>query len=288
LQPDQILITESAMMLLRNRVVPAALTLALLGAAQPACADRLSEGWSLRAQVYGWFPAIEGATVFEAPADGTTASIDAGDYLNALRFAFMGSIEARRGRFGALADVIYLNFDADRSGSRDLTLSGPLGLIEIPAGVAVDVDVSLSGWTGLVAGTYAIDPHPRADTQLLGGVRYLSAELKLAWDAEAEVGALPPALRAGADRVQRDVWDGVVGAKGRLRLGDSAWFAPYYVDLGAGQSDFTWQAMVDVGYRFSWGEVMAAYRHLEYRFSGDAGIKDLAFGGPGLAVAFSW
>jgi hypothetical protein len=275
-------------MFLRNCFAAAALTLALLGAAHPVCADGLSEGWSLRAQVYGWFPAIEGSTVFEPPADGATVSVDVGDYLNALRFAFMGSIEARRGRFGALADVIYLNFDVDRSGSRDLTLTGPLGVIEIPASVAADVELSLSGWTGLVAGTYALNPHPRLDTQLLGGLRYLSAEMKLTWNFEGDVGPLPPALRGGADTVKRDVWDGVVGAKGRLRFGAGAWFTPYYLDLGAGQSDLTWQAMVGLGYRFSWGEVIAAYRHLEYQFSGDTGIKDLAFGGPGIAVAFSW
>ena len=47
-----------------------------------------------------------------------------------------------------------------------------------------------------------------------------------------------------------DQWDGIVGAKGAFALGDKhKWVVPYYVDIGTGDSDVTWQAELGVGYR---------------------------------------
>lgn len=60
-----------------------------------------------------------------------------------------------------------------------------------------------------------------------------------------------------------DLWDGILGVKGRLALNDR-WFLPFYADVGTGDTDLTWQAFGSVGYEFDWGEVSLTYRHLEY------------------------
>ena len=261
-----------------------------LTAGAPAAAQDLTAGdWKLRAQIYGWFPSVEGSTAFPPTASGgSTSNVDVGDYLDALRFAFMGTFEARKGRLGVVTDYIYLDFDAERSGSRDLTLSGPLGLIQIPADVSADVNVRLRGWSWMLAGTYAIDADPQFDVQLLGGLRYLKVNTTVDWSFRGNVGTLPPVARSGASTTKPDVWDAIAGAKGRYRFGNTPWFAPFYVDVGTGQSDLTWQAMGGVGYAFSWGELVAAYRRLDYDFDDSSGIKDLSFSGPGVAFAFRW
>jgi hypothetical protein len=41
---------------------------------------------------------------------------------------------------------------------------------------------------------------------------------------------------------------------------------PWYFDCGAGDSRYTWQVMAGAGYRFGWGDVSVAYRHLDYKF----------------------
>ena len=52
------------------------------------------------------------------------------------------------------------------------------------------------------------------------------------------------------------VLDGIVGVKGRARLGSaSPWSVPFYVDVGGGESDLTWQAMGGISYAFKWGEI---------------------------------
>ena len=90
------------------RVLRALALAALALGAAPAQAQDLTAGdWKFRAQIYGWFPTLSSETTFPASGGGS-ASLDAGDYLDSLRFAFMGTFEARKGRLGLLTDYIYL------------------------------------------------------------------------------------------------------------------------------------------------------------------------------------
>ena len=265
-----------------------ALAALALGAAPAPAQDLTAGDWKFRAQIYGWFPTLSSETTFPASGGGGSASLDAGDYLDSLRFVFMGTFEARKGRLGLLTDYIYLDFDAEKGGTRDLTLSGPGGLISIPAGAYAGVNLRLRGWAWGLAGTYALVEKPDYEMQLLGGLRYLKIDTTADWNFTGNVASLPQFARSGASTVKSDVWDAVIGAKGVVKLGEGNWFAPYYVDVGTGQSDLTWQAMGGVGYRFAWGEVIGAYRHLDYRFGEDTGMKALSFSGPAVSLGFRW
>ena len=95
--------------------------------------------------------------------------------------------------------------------------------------------------------------------------------------------------REGNSEVKFDNWDGIVGAKGRLGFGPRReWFVPYYVDVGTGDSDLTWQGIVGIGYAFSWGEVIAAWRYLDYDFKSGQKIESVNLNGPAIGVAFHW
>lgn len=265
-----------------------ALSAALIGS--PAAAQDLTAGeWKFRAQIYGWFPTLSSETTFPASSGGGSTSLDAGDYLDNLRFVFMGTFEARKGKLGLLTDYIYLDFDAEQGATRNLSFSGPLGLVNIPADAYAGVNLRLRGWAWGLAGTYALVEKPSYDMQLLGGVRLLKIDTTVDWAFQGNVASLPQFARSGAATVKSDVWDAIIGAKGVMRFGEGGkWFAPYYVDVGTGQSDLTWQAMGGIGYAFSWGEVLGAYRHLDYRFGQDTGMKALSFSGPAIAVGFRW
>jgi hypothetical protein len=258
--------------------------------APAAAAQDLTAGdWHFRAQVYGWFPSVSGSTNLPPSSGGGLApNVDLSNYMDALQFAFMGTFEARKGKLGIVTDYVYLNFEADKSARRDFNLSGPLGLINIPAGAAADVKAGLSGYVWSLAGTYAAVEDPMVSLQVLGGFRYLKVKPSLEWRFTGNIGALPPLAVAGSASADPGAWDVIVGAKGRVRLGDSAWFVPYYADVGTGQSDLTWQAMAGVGYAFSWGDVTAAYRHLAYKFPDSFALKDLSFSGPAVALGFRW
>jgi hypothetical protein len=63
---------------------------------------------------------------------------------------------------------------------------------------------------------------------------------------------------------------------------------PYHFDIGAGESTLTWQAAVGLGYAFRWGDVVAAWRYLDYDLKSRSVIESVNFGGPAIAVGFRW
>ena len=134
---------------------------------------------------------------------------------------------------------------------------------------------------GLVVGYNTLQTD-KATMDVLAGVRYLGIDL----DAELDIsGPLPPGLPGKKLSESVDLWDGVVGIKGHYDLNDR-WYLPYYLDIGTGSSDLTWQAVGGIGYRFKWGGFFLAYRHLYYDEDSSKILQDLEFSGPALGVNF--
>jgi hypothetical protein len=80
-----------------------------------------------------------------------------------------------------------------------------------------------------------------------------------------------------------------VGVQGRRTFGPGKnWVVPFHFDIGAGDSDLTWQAMVGLGYAFGWGDLGVAWRYLDYDLGSDGPITDMNFNGPALGATFRW
>jgi hypothetical protein len=264
----------------------AAALVSMTPVAAVAAEDTAASPWRFRAQMYIWLPSIDGETVFPPPAGETSVGLDASDYLSALQFAFMGGFEARYERFAALADVIYLSFDANRERTRNLSLGG--GQFTLPIDTNADVGVRLSGLALGLAGAYTLVTTPTYEIQALAGARLFGVETEIDWRFNGNVGALPPVSLNGKASTDPDVWDGVAGVRGRTQLGSDKWFATGHFDVGAGDSDLTWQLVGGVGHAFGWGEVVLSYRHLDYDFGEDKALREMTFSGPAIAFAFSW
>jgi hypothetical protein len=248
-----------------------------------ACAES-EDAWQYQGTLYVYAPSISGKTTFPESEGGSSASVDGEDILNALEFAFMGALEARRGSWGALTDFIYLNLGADAAGSRDLVLGGE----PLPIGASADLDYDLEGWSWTLAGEYRmVDGAGTLD--LLVGARLLDIESQLRWAITGDVESVPVVDREGDRHTTLQNLDLIAGTKGRVRFGDEqSWFVPYYLDVGAGESDLTWQAMVGLGYSLDWGDVLVAWRILDYDMEPGTPIKELSFIGPAVAIAFRW
>src|SRR5690242_18021333 len=136
--------------------------------------------WTWRATIYGWFPSINGTTKFEdLPAGGEiTANTNPDSYLSRLQFAFMGTLEARRGPWSVIGDGIYLNFG--HHSARIKSISGAGGNVPVP--VDSGATTNLEGFVGTLAGAYAIAQQPAWRADVLAGVRYAHLKSSLDWE----------------------------------------------------------------------------------------------------------
>ncbi len=61
---------------------------------------------------------------------------------------------------------------------------------------------------------------------------------------------------------------------------------PYHVDVGTGESSFTWQAMVGLGFSFGPVDVLGVRRYLDYDLGDGTPIQSIDFNGPAVGVTF--
>ncbi len=277
----------------RSQTIAVLIGLALLtplGTRAQTPADR----WTFSLMPYLWLPSIDGKVSY-GPSNGGSAnvSIDADDYLDNLDFAFMLTGEARKGRWLIGTDVMYLDFSNAGSTVRSVDFNPGSGPINI---ATADLDVgsrsSLEAWVWTLAGGYAVVQEPRASLDVIGGFRLLYLDVESDWRLSADITGTGPLgetatfERTGSVGESEDLWAGIVGIKGRVRLGEGNWFANYYADLGGGSSLFTWQGAAGIGATFGWGDVVLDYRYLYYDQSGDKLVQDLSFGGLALGANF--
>jgi opacity protein-like surface antigen len=245
----------------------------------PAAAQSSDEtAW--RASLYLWVPSVK-ATIGQSVPEGDIAGdVSSGDYLSHLKSAFLGTLEARKGRCSLFVDTIYLNVGDLKT--TITSISGPGGNIALP--VNRNAGSNLKAFVGTVVAGYALDASRDTTMDAFVGTRYVRLDTRLDWEFTTPAGNFP--LRGSAEST-KDIWDAIVGIRGRTALGGK-WFAPYWLDAGAGDSRLTWQAMAGLGYALDWGDVVVAYRYAAYKFRGDQPASDMSFNGvlAGVSLRF--
>ena len=279
--------------LYRTVTALAALGLSASPATAPA-ADQIDPhdgGWHFMLTPYLWLPNINGTLDGRVSGLVATDGADLGDlnasteigpndYLQNLEFGAMATGEVRKGDWSVFTDIIYIDFGDQRSRVRDIT--GPEGRSLSSVGGNATTSLSATVWT--LAGARTLLHNPRGHLDLLAGFRYVGIESELKLDIRGTEGLVDTSSRSSRDLTE---WDGVIGVKGQVRLGEGRWYMPYYLDIGTGSSNWTWQALLGVGYAFDWGEVNLSIRNLSYDFN-SKNDADLRMTGPTLGATFRW
>ncbi len=250
-----------------------------------ACSVQAQAGgngvWHSTVTLYGYLPEVHGETVFPGGSTGPTFRIRQHTILENLNFAFMGRLAIRKGRWGGFADLFYADLGDRVSGTRRFTVPQ----IPVPADVTGDFRLDAKTTLLTLAGTYQLHSDPASSVRMLFGARMSDARQRLDWRLSSSLTG--PGARSGRSRVSQAQWDAVVGLSGRQRFGQGMhWFVPWYLDVGTGDSRFTGQALVGVGHAFSWGEVLAGWRYIDYRYKSHSLISRTRFSGPAIGV--SW
>jgi len=265
----------------------AAFSLSASPAIAPA-ADRVDPydgGWHFTLTPYLWLPNVNGTINGKVPGSRlgdfrASTQIGPNDYLKNLQFGAMVTGEMRRGDWSVFTDIIYIDFGDQRSRVRKITgLEGrTLGSIDRSATTSLSATV----WT--LAGALTLVNQPMGNLDLLAGFRYVNVASELKLNISGTEGLIDISTRSSRDLTE---WDGIIGVKGRVRLGAGRWYMPYYLDVGTGSSNWTWQALLGVGYAFDWGDVNLSIRNLSYDFNGK-NDADLRLTGPTLGATFRW
>jgi opacity protein-like surface antigen len=223
--------------------------------------------WEFEFTPYLWAAGIEGdVRNGRFGSGGVEASFT--DIFQNLNGAFMGAFEARKGRWGIVLDGLYLNV----SGTED-TPNRAIG----------NVDVGLKTGIYSLAGLYRVVEKPFT-LDVLAGVRYATVSA----DLDIEPGKYPQIMQGRSTSRSMDWWDGFAGMRALFPLSER-WSLVGYFDIGAGGSNFTFQALAGVNYQISKHFVIkGGYRFFMIDADDSAFVYDVKLGGPylGLGIRF--
>jgi opacity protein-like surface antigen len=245
-------------------------------------AEPAADAWQWGATIYLWLPSLGGETSFPPDGGGPSIDVTADQILDSLNFVFMAAVDGRKGPWGLATDVVYIDLGATKQSTRDFRL----GQVDIPGSVTAKLGLDVTGWLWTLSGSYAVVERDDHSLHALAGARLLVLEESLDWTLNGDISSLP-LDRSGTASDREEQWDAIVGVKGRAEFGaERRWYVPYYVDVGAGESDFTWQGMLGLGYRFDSVEVSGVWRYLDYDLGESTPIKSIDFNGPAVGVTY--
>jgi hypothetical protein len=238
----------------------------------------------IAATLYGWVPDIDGRVTYAGDTRSSDIHVGRRDVLSHLKMTFQGSLDASNGRWGIFNDVVYVDLGGVKSKTRDFAI----GNIGLPAGATADLTLDLKALVWTAAGEYRVGSDPAWTVDLLAGARMLQMKPTLGYSITGELGPIViPGGRAGSKQVDESVWDGIVGVNGRYAFGEGGrWFAPFYVDVGTGQTQLTWQIAGGIGYSFNWGSLFAMWRYLDDNFQSGKNLDSIAMNGPLFGATF--
>jgi hypothetical protein len=266
---------------------------ALMAMPLQSAAQAPTDRWTFSLQPYLWLPGVDADLRYGPPPPGGSSAnvkVSEGDFLESINFAFLLQGEARKGRWLIASDFIYLDMGSENSEVRSVDFNpgpGPINIStsQLNAGTQTSLDAVV--WTLL--GGYNVAQDPAVTLDLIAGVRYAGVDTHTNWNLTAVVTGPAGAqtfARTGSVERKVNLWDAIIGARGRFKLGDGNWFMPYHIDVGAGDSDLTWQGALGVGYAFKWGELALTYRYLYYEQGDDELIQKLKLGGFAFGANF--
>ena len=240
------------------------------GALEQAPMEESSNDWKNSVYIYGWLPSFNGSMEFNIPGrtgSGEGDQTGESEFLDTIDAVLMASYVLQKDKWSFLADYLYLSASDSNAG----TVSVPI-LNQSTVNVASSQE--LTTWLLSLYGGYNVVDTGNVTLSVIGGIRYLSLEVDMAFGLNDRHIALSPSV---------ELLDFVVGAVGEYNINEN-WYMPYMFDIGGGDSTLTYQAMAGVGYRFGWGDIIATYRYLYYEE--DALIQEFDLYGPKVGVVF--
>ncbi len=235
---------------------------------KPQPVFQVSDAWRFDVTPYLWLVNINGSVYYDDTRLGQ-ANLKSSELLSHLNAAGMITLEAHKGRFGLAADLVYSKISAQDSAMR--------GAIDLGSKTTVEQGIYTVG------ATYTLHNSPSAYIDLLAGVRVMDLRASTAINVQG--------TPLGLTKTQSSTTtDPIIGLKGRVQLGSSDYFVPFYFDVGGGSSntEVTSQQMIGVGRAFSWGDTTLGVKNLYYKQKSNNVTTDQSLYGVTVGVTFKF
>jgi len=216
--------------------------------------------------IYGWIPNLDADFKYHVPDNPYSGASDEVDSKSSekLDMVFMGSYGLRKENYSFLSDIIYLKTSNHKE-------------VAVLKTGNVESKHEIKAWMLGFYGGYNVLNTPRVSMDAIGGLRYFSLSLDATVDLTKNY--------APSVSPSTHVTDAIVGVRGFVNIKDN-WYMPYHFDIGAGDSDLTWQAYTGVGYHFGWGDVVLSYRAIHYDVGDSNLVEEFDLRGPQLGAIF--
>lgn len=238
----------------------AMLACATLGSTQ-AYAQEGQSGWDFRGFIYLW-----GASIGGESTTGQSIDVSFGDIVENLDFGIMGSLEARRNKWAVFGDAIYLAISDS-------------GTAPVGPGFPASADVEVEGFIFTTGVGYDVVATESSRLNGFAGLRYSD----LTTDVNLTVAGGSFRFSDGLSNL-----DAIVGLRGAYALSDR-WDFVYYGDIGAGDSELTWQAAASFDYEINerWTATFG-YRHMELDVDNSLTLSEISFSGPFVGAKYDF
>jgi hypothetical protein len=290
-----------------NRIVFAVVLTALLGAGgtsgaqaqQPMGSGQQAaqpSGWTFEVAPYLWMPSINANLSFNLPPalGGTVSanpSIGFGDLVSHLNFGAMIAADARYDRFSVLTDFMYMDLGGTAAQFRSVNFPNRPA-IPIVGGVQSSQSLNLNATIWTLAGGYTLAQGDWGNFDAIAGFRLLDVNVRTNYSLGVTI-AGPRGNGAtfggvGSVSGSGQIWNGIGGFRGRIRVGDGGLFIPYYFDIGTGASNLTWQISSGLGYHTSLADLSLTYRYLSFEQGSNSVVQRMWIQGPMLMANFTF
>ena len=219
--------------------------------------------WQFQFVPYLWFAGIKG----QVGIGDRVADVDAdfGDIFDRLNFGFMAALEARKGKFLLLSDLLYLKVSAENATPGALFSS-------VKATQKVFMFEEDAGYRLLEKNGSSLDA--------FAGIRFWHLHTRLLFTP-----GISPELEVSGSKN----WvDGIAGLRGRAYVSKNV-FVFGKGDAGGGGSDLTYQLLGGAGLtfreRFSF---LLAYRYLHVNYDRDNFLFDVGIKGPAIGFGIKF
>jgi opacity protein-like surface antigen len=250
------------------RALAAAAFLAAILSPLPAAAEDDDDDWHFSITPYLYLLSLQGNVAAFPGIPPVNVDVDFDTLSNELEGALMLQGEARKGRWGVLANVDYFAI----SGTRGLLVGGV---------VPLEGELDVSSLNGTISGIYRFYDNGRLQLDAVAGARYSSLDL----DLDASIG---PASFSGSQ--DKDWWDPIIGMRGRYNFGERTGLTLYgdYGGFGV-SSQSVWQVYGGVTYELTdWMTAAVGYRWYAIDYEDGAYALDVEFAGPLIGARFDF